>query len=159
VIVLGASLFEYYDRQQEKGAELNFLAFEGEWSWLDHKQFIQVSKYNRGTRTRLRRVVLDKGRAVYVRMGDDYTYATTVLFEETCPPLAVISTTKQFSDGTYKTLTCSANGDYLSHSAVWNIPDLTLNWKEDLDGYSWNEYFRSWNFDVLKRERTLAKAI
>jgi hypothetical protein len=157
-IILGC-IFAYYKYQENlrKQQELTYDT-KAKWSWENEFSRIQIAYVEKIGASILRKVNLEEKYAIYVLKNEDYTFSTFVKFSTNCKPGTKIETSEKFSNGEPKILKCNEEGNSLSFEASWNQTEPITSWSENLNGFKFNEYFYSWNFDKLDREITLKKA-
>ena len=174
VVAVGLFLgYEYYKDEAELAyeAEMGHGTFfdnvdallEGEgrtekWVWHSKENRVQIS--TRSPYSVMRKVHLNEEPKyiVFAYKDDDYVLSAEVYFLVKCTPDTEIITTKTFSSGAAKTLTCNAEGNALMYGVVWNGEMRALLWREDLDGFSVDEHFYHWDFTHLDDEILLSKA-
>ena len=128
------------------------------WAWHSKENRVQIS--TRSPYSVMRKVHLNEEPKyiVFAYKDDDYVLNAEVNFLVKCTPDTEIITTKTFSSGAAKTLTCNSEGNALMYSVVWNGEMRALLWREDLDGFSVDEHFYYWDFTQLDDEIFLSKA-
>ena len=131
---------------------------DGGWKWLDKYKTSQILTLEGAGKSFLRRTYPKLGYIVTANKDNSHYLHSTVHFYVNCKPKTVITTSKKFSDGTPKTLTCNNEGTVLSYSVVWSSGADDQLWEEDLDGFSFRENFMYWDFDLLDQEVTLSTA-
>ena len=158
LVVSYSAYFAYEFRQNQllKIKELSF-GVDEKWEWQDEVLRIQKRTDPYTNRTALRRVNLKEQYVVYVTKDNNYKYTTMVQFKTGCKPGTEIKTSKTFNDGSHKILRC-INGGYLTFAAYWPGSEPLTQWSENLDGFSFYEYFMIWDMSQLDKEITLSKA-
>jgi len=157
IISVGFYVYSSHQESVQKAAELKSYTKQ-EWAWENEYSKVQIRRVESMNKSVLRKVHLNENYVVYAYMNDDYTYSTLVAFQTKCKPGTIITTTEKFSNGEPKTLNCDSDGESLIYEVVWPAEPMITSWSENLNGYSVDETFYSWNFDKLKREVTLNKA-
>lgn len=157
LVIGGVIAKDQYDTDQWDKAQLTFNTTE-KWVWHYKYKRIQKRTITETSRSILRKVNIRKNYIIYAYKLSLSSLALTVAFPADCTPGKEIVTSKVFPNGSAKTLLCNPRGDLLIHRAVVSNGDFDLVWSGDLDGFSFSEDIGDWDFSVLDKEITLAKA-
>lgn len=155
IALAGAAIGGYYYTKEDPDLTY-FTTFK--WEWQNEGLRIQKRLDTLTGIPVLRKVNRDSNSIVYLTKQKDYSTLGFVVFPTQCTPRSVITTTKEFSNGQPKTLTCSGDGDALMFSIQWSDPATDFRWIEDLDGFKVNENLALWDFTEATQRVTLQKA-
>ncbi|TLU61223.1 hypothetical protein FE810_15490 [Thalassotalea litorea] len=160
-LFVGAKLiYEEYERNERLRAELNYMT-KDPWQWHDESRRIQIKPISGspifGSST-LRKVNMDEYYVIVAYKNEDHSLTAGVIFLQECEPNRVIDTSRRYSDGEVKQLSCSKGGKSLRHYANFNNGDTSFVWSDNLDGFKFRVNFAEWDFSRLDKEITLSKA-
>jgi hypothetical protein len=163
LIIAGISIsamifgYDYYEKEKKLDAELNFPS-EYSWEWHDEYYRVQIASVN--GRLTLRKVNLDDYE-FRIWKDSNEEYAFMVLFDTPCEPDTKIETSKKFKDGDPMILYCDSLGKKLIFRASITYKEgRPPDYLEDhLDGFSYSENVRWWDFTKLDQALTLSKAV